>query len=106
MGGGDFGSNGSVYWKVTHTVPDAGVTEVGAYSGKDPIRYDDIGKGGRHEGTYQLKLRFPDDATAWKALAQAFATVEDGVATVHVKKTSPARDTPTANPPWEIRIDW
>ena len=107
MGGGDFGSNGSVWWSVRHTLADTGETEARVSTGKDPIRYEDIGPAiGKGAGAFQIKLRFADDVTAWRALAEAFEDVDDGVVTLYVKKTEPQRASPDANAPWEIRIEW
>ena len=107
MGGGDFGSNGSVWWSVRHTVVDLDKQETtpASHTGKDPLRYEDIGKaGGRDDGTFQFETCYPDDAAAQAARDQS--TIAGGVLTIKVARTYPKRDNPGDNGPWEIKIDW
>ena len=98
MGTGEFGSNGSVHWKVVHT---ADQPNGGFLHGRDP------NKGGGHvnaEGMFRLKLRFPNDDFARKALHKAASESANGV--VYVMVPAPRRDKETDDLPWEIKIEW
>jgi hypothetical protein len=98
MGSGDFGSNGSVHWHIQHTAGGGG----GA--GNDPVDYDDIGESGGHKKFFRVRLKFPDEASAKAALANANTKVTpQGVVTIDVPKTEPKRQTP--NPP-EVSVRW
>jgi hypothetical protein len=99
MGSGAFGSNGSVHWKIVHTADQA---DGGFVHGRDPNE----GGGGpvSREGVYRLKLRFPNDGAARKALESAVGTARDGVVDVLVPAIK--REKKNDDLPWEIEVDW
>ena len=99
MGSGEFGSNGSVHWKVVHT---ADQRNGGFVHGKDPNK----GSSGQvnTEGMFRLKLRFPSDDVARKALDKAASGSSNGI--VYVMVPAPRRDKETDDLPWEIKIEW
>jgi len=115
MGGGDFGSNGSVHWQINYH--DAGQPDHHDYDdtkkhpgkpGPDPRPPIGEGKGG--PGTLRVTLRFNSPAEARKVLSEALANLPPN--TKDVKLDVPIRGY-RPNPPnvlkrdeWEIGVDW
>jgi len=113
MGSGDIGSNGSVHYSISHNdSPGA----PGHYKDYDPIPSGDIGRGSNggknHPGTFAVRMRFPDVASATNALNAAIATAStvpngNGIyVTCLVPVVAPPRTDPALNPFYEINVDW
>lgn len=113
MGSGDFGSNGSVHWRVIHTADEPN----GGYIwGRDPnVRSKAPEEGHVEPKVFDLRLRFRDDKAAIEALNAALKTVTSKgdvlIAVPAIRKS--AADVKTAvqkdswtKLPWEIRIHW
>jgi hypothetical protein len=102
MGSGEFGSNGSVHWKIVHTADEA---HQGFVRGRDPSIPGNMK--GLHvvPKFFTLRLRFPTERAARLALEEALKSVDrDGHALVRVPAIS--RDQPDENLPWEIKVEW
>lgn len=93
MGGGEFGGNGSVYWRVETPA---------AVPGVDPIPFTQIGAQKGHTGLFRIRLRYSTPADA--AAGKAGATLNGPFLILDVPAIN--RPNPNVNPPWEIRIDW
>src|SRR5258706_9135956 len=76
MGNGEFGSNGSVHYTIKDDDSPAAPPK---YTERDPIPYDQIGRGSggakAHPGFLAVRMRFPDANAARNALTSAAATV-------------------------------
>ena len=98
MGSGEFGSNGSVHWRVVHT---ADQTNAGFVHGRDP---NTSGGPVNTSGMFRVKLRFPTDDAAREALKNAAAGAKGGF--VYVLVPAIKRQNENQDPPWEIHVDW
>ena len=112
MGFGEFGSNGSLHWKVGHS-DDPAVPPL--IKGIDPIPKDKIGEGTgggqakKHKGYVRVRLRFASASEAREALSVIVAKISapdaDGY---HAIIDVPAikRNKEDDDLPWEVRVDW
>ena len=96
MGGGDFGSDGSVHWSVRHTGGG------GPFSGIDPVSHGNIGNASGHAGTFLVRLKFANDTVAREAVGAA-KYPGNGFVTIEIPKIDPQRDNPI---PPEVSVDW
>jgi hypothetical protein len=113
MGNGEFGSNGSVHYSIRDDDSPAAPPK---YTERDPIPYDQIGRGtggGKgHPGFLAVRMRFPDAAAARSALTAAIATIGsvtggNGIyATCMVPVVTPVRPNADADPFNEVKVDW
>jgi hypothetical protein len=102
MGYGEFGSNGSVHWKVSYR--NNGPAD---HSDVDPVQHSHIGRR-RHPGKLRVTARFRDARAAREALQEALDKLEESRGRVvqldvgvrpRQKSAGPSRN-------WEIRVDW
>ena len=96
MGGGDFGSNGSVHWSVRNTGAGAPVR------GVDPVNYNEIGNEGGHLGSFRVTLRFANGDAAREALRNVQISAS-GIMIILVPKDASER--PNPDPP-EVKVSW
>ena len=102
MGGGDFGSNVSVHWRVRRTGAGQPARDV------DGVPYGSIGNEHGRNGYFRVTMKYPNEDAARAALAAADFR-GNGVVVVYVpkiepeRKVDPARDFPN---PAEVTVDW
>jgi hypothetical protein len=99
MGFGEFGSNGSVHWKIVHT----GDAKLDGYvKGRDPNVPRAVELKHVKPTKYTVSLHMTKEELQ-KAAARAVE--RDGYVSFRVKASNPVRcDGPDVQ--WEIRIDW
>lgn len=104
MGSGEFGSNGSVHWRI---VPTGGKGRSAYVQGRDPNLPD--ARPRRTAGTpdFVVTLRFRSKEEAIDALDEARTTVSPaGIVSLHVLPTTPRRKRPVDDLPWEVQVKW
>ena len=108
MGGGDFGSNGSVHWDISDTsAPANGVDNAKRHPGGPPDPRPVIGAP-PHPTTFRVTLRFASIAAAQQALSGASLGPSPGgggqlVLLVPVRGYQPQ---PGPKNQWEVSVDW
>jgi hypothetical protein len=118
MGGGDFGSDGSVHWNVKYSDNPA--------DPPDHLDYDDtkkhpdkpgtdprppIGDGKAGKGLFRVTIRCKNAAEAAKLLSDATARNQlagssDVVIDFPIKPYKPKPPNPKNRNEWEISVDW
>jgi hypothetical protein len=118
MGSGNFGTNASMHWAVSHS-DRTGDTPI---TGRDPISVDLIGEGTNgtggsagkgHRGFLRVRLRFTGQAGR-RSLADllaflgANAPTDDYELDIRVPTVPRTMDeiTKGTKGPWEVRVDW
>ena len=98
MGFGEFGNNGSVHWRITHTPDDR--RDKGFVHGRDP-NPSKLSK-------FELGVRFRTRDSAIEALRTLQDAIADSKNEVRVTFSIPTfeRTKETNNPPWEIQVRW
>ena len=105
MGSGEFGSNGSVHWKVTYEDGNGP-----AHVDWDTRRYEDVGRTKGHPRMFRVTARYRNYQQARAALQRALARLQtsDGdrnVVELDVNLRKKQR-TPGTTDAWEIKVDW
>jgi hypothetical protein len=106
MGSGDFGSNGSVHWRIIHTIDEA--RKVGGFiRGKDPnVPCEKNPDKSLVPDHFEVTLRFNTKQELEAALQTVRRENRDRTLVIRV----PARDpNPLVPPPerdWEVRVSW
>jgi hypothetical protein len=110
MGGGAFGSNGSVHWQVGYT--DGAPAD---YSAKDSKNYDNIGlgkgAGNDHKGTFRIIARFKTRGQADAALKRAREVFDQSAGSevildVTLRPFDEVKSGPGDPRTWEVMVDW
>jgi hypothetical protein len=116
MGSGEFGSNGSVHWRVNHK--DTGNPNHNDVdnSKKHPANNNPdksvIGSGGKknHPGAFRITARYATNAQAQEALAAAERKLAAGGTEleldVQLRPYDDVKNSPGPSDFWEIRVDW
>jgi hypothetical protein len=104
MGSGEFGSNGSVHWKVSYD-DDASYADHVDY---DELRHTKIGKKKKHPGKFRVTARYETVADARKALKEAQARFKKTPSRILHLDVDAREEQPNPGPShdWELRIDW
>jgi hypothetical protein len=112
MGYGEFGSNGSMYWKTDHD-DDEGKPK---HADRDPVSHRDIGTGSprkpkNHRGKIRVRLRFRDVDEFRAAVDDAMSRTDPmpagGGWYIFIDvPVVPERADPAENPLWEVKVDW
>jgi hypothetical protein len=111
MGGGGFGTNASMHWKVFYDDAEPDKPSVG---GRDPIAPDKIGRGNTQTkdfpGFLRVKLRFKGtnamaQLSALRTAAAATPTNTDDFIITALVPAIP-RDDPDDDQPFEVMVDW
>ena len=102
MGSGEFGSNGSVHWKVKYND--------GPKSPPDHMDYDNhpyasIGKSKGHHRKFRIVARYKSHEQAKAALEAALQNLRSNIVRLDVNLRK-RRATPGSSDRWEIRVDW
>lgn len=104
MGGGDFGSNGSVHWKIQYDDDALYADHVDI----DMIGHQSIGAKKKHPGKFRVTARYNTVDEARQALKDArerFEKNPDRVFHLDVD-VRPEKSDPGPSDEWEVRIDW
>src|SRR5438105_2932300 len=104
MGGGDFGSNGSVHWKIQYNDDAAYPDHVDI----DMIDHKHIGAKKKHTGKFRVTARYNTVDEARAALKDAQDRFDKNPrAILHLDvNVRPERPDPGPSDEWEVRIDW
>ena len=109
MGGGDFGSNGSVHWDISATSsPRNDVDNLKRHPGGPPDGRPVIGAP-QHPETFKVTLRYANATVAQQALNQLntdYAAAGSGVELVLFVPVRPFQPTPGPKNRWEVSVDW
>ena len=105
MGSGDFGSNGSVHWRIIHTV-DENRKAKGFVRGRDPnVPCERPKIESLLPSDFVVTLRFNSARELKKALAAAKRERRKKTLVIRV----PRREEPPSKPPeknWEVTVAW
>jgi hypothetical protein len=113
MGWGDFGSNGSVHWRIHQHdnpsgPPDASGVDTGkrhpGQPGPRPIVGRDKGGKEEHDAKFRITARYPDQLAAKAGLAQA--RVVGNTVILEVEVWDPPKDSTNTFDPPEVTVDW
>jgi len=105
MGYGEVGSNGSVHWKIGY---DDGANAPADHSDYDTRKWEEIGKGKDHDGSFRVTARFKTPKAAQDALTAAQQQLKATGGSVVVLDVGKRPKKTEAGPTylWELRIDW
>jgi hypothetical protein len=107
MGSGDFGSNGSVHWRIIHTI-DETRKEPGFVRGRDPnVPCDNKSDNSLLPDDFKVTLRFKSRGQLDEALSEAQRKLgpETKILVIHVpRRENPPPEPPTKN--WEVTVAW
>jgi hypothetical protein len=118
MGWGDFGSNGSVHWRITyddskddadHVHYDARKRHPGQPSDAAGVARDDrpaIGAGKAEPGSFRVIARFESPSAATSALGRAKVVGSTLVLEVPCFPYRPEPPDPKRRDDWEVTVDW
>lgn len=114
MGWGDFGSNGSVHWRMGYDDPPnvvdhSDIDNTVKHPGKptpppDPRPVIGTAAGKNHPGSFRVTLWFRDSPAAQLAYSQAAPTGNTIVIDVPVRSWSQVSGGPAI--PREVKVDW
>lgn len=116
MGWGDFGSNGSVHWRITYNDATGSIDHLDYDDFKkhpkkpDPDTRPPIGDGKAGAGKFVVTARYNNHGEAKAALTQAMAKLGSGGTVVSLEVDVHANYRAKINPAnrdeWEISVDW
>jgi hypothetical protein len=107
MGSGDFGSNGSVHWRIIHTV-DENRKAKGFVRGRDPnVPCERPKIESLLPDDFEVTLRFNSRRQLDEALSDAQRALRPETKTLVIRV--PRREKPPSKPPeknWEVTVAW
>jgi hypothetical protein len=114
MGWGDFGSNGSVHWRLGYEDPPSGppdhldIDDTVKHPGNAASAKREIGtaNGKNHRGLFRVTARFRNPEAAQAALQAAKVVGKTIVLDVPVRDWNAVSGGPGNPSDWEVRVDW
>jgi hypothetical protein len=108
MGGGDFGSNGSVHWRIKYDDASKYADHVDI---DDSLEHAQIGTSKKHPGKFRVTARYNTVKEARQAIGELLARFKKNPRKVihldvNVRPEDTVCDDPGHHNDWEIRVDW